>query len=59
MNKQTFEVTVKSPHGKQAIEAFRHFLSKVADDARERWGIKIQITRVEDSELPENGGFDR
>jgi hypothetical protein len=53
-----FRVTVESPHGKRAVESFRHFLGKVADDAQERWGIDIQISRIEDDELPENGGFD-
>jgi hypothetical protein len=45
---RTFEVTVTSPHGSQAVEQFRHFLSKVASDARERWGIDIQITELQD-----------
>jgi len=53
-----FRVSVESPHGKRAVEQFRHFLGKVSEDARERWGITIEIERIEDTELPENGGFD-
>lgn len=47
----TFEVTVTSPHGKQAIDSFNHFLRKVADDAKTRWGIEIQVTeKTEETE---------
>lgn len=41
----TFTVEITSPHGKHAIEQFRHFLGKVANEARERWGIEIEINR--------------
>jgi len=53
MSKHTerFSVTVTSPHGKQAIESFRHWLGKVADEAKKRWGIEITIEkRAEDTE---------
>jgi hypothetical protein len=53
---QTFMVTVESPHGKQAIEQFAHFLSKVSDEAKARWGITITVTKKSDTEL--EGGFD-
>jgi len=50
MVEQTFSVTVDSPHGKQAIEQFAHFLNKVADEAEARWGIGIQIEREKETE---------
>jgi hypothetical protein len=50
-DKQTFAVTVESPHGKQAIESFRHFLGKVSDEAKERWGITISIERIETTDM--------
>jgi len=52
-----FRVSVESPHGQQAVEQFAHFLNKVADEARERWGIAISVERLEGEQLPENGGF--
>lgn len=45
---QEFTVTVDSPHGKQAVESFEHFLRKVSSEARDRWGISIEIERVAD-----------
>lgn len=56
--KQTFTVTVHSPLGKQAIGQFEHFLNKVSQDAKSRWGIEITIERHNDEETPDNGGFD-
>lgn len=44
-DKQTFAVTVKSPHGTQAIESFYHHLNKIASEANERWGIEITIEK--------------
>jgi len=52
-----FRVSVSSPHGKAAVEQFSHFLNKVSDEARERWGIGIEISRIEDDEMPDKGGF--
>jgi hypothetical protein len=48
-DKATFEVTITSPHGKRAIENWRHWIGKVADEAEERWGIEIDVTRVDES----------
>jgi hypothetical protein len=45
---RTFEVQVVSPHGSQAVDQFRHWLGKVSDEARERWGIAIQITEMQE-----------
>lgn len=56
-DKATFRVVVESPHGKQPIEQFRNWLGKVSDEARQRWGINIQVERLEGEQLPENGGF--
>ena len=54
---QTFTVTVESPHGKQAIEQFAHFLNKVSDEAEARWGITIRVER--ETEAPADvEGFD-
>jgi hypothetical protein len=44
----TFEITVESPIGKRAITEFQHYLNKIASEARERWGIKITIERVDE-----------
>lgn len=44
-----FEVTIESPHGKQAIENWRHWIGKVADEAEERWGITIRVKQIEES----------
>lgn len=49
MDKATYEITIKSPHGKRAIENWEHWLGKVADEARERWGIEIQKTKINES----------
>lgn len=43
---QTFSVTVESPHGRQAIEQWEHWINKVADEADARWGITISIEEV-------------
>jgi len=43
---RTFEVTVTSPHGSQAVDQFRHWLGKVSDEAAARWGIDIQINEI-------------
>jgi hypothetical protein len=43
----TFEITVQSPIGKQAITQFQHHLNKIASEAKERWGIQIQIERLD------------
>jgi len=44
---QTFKVRIKSPYGKQSIEQFEHWLRKAESEAEERWGIDIQIERVD------------
>lgn len=50
--KRTFEITIESPYGKQPVEQFRHFLSKIQDDALTRWGIEIEISEVsEDADV--------
>jgi len=54
---QTFNVTVDSPHGKQAVEQFAHFLHKISDEAEARWGIKITVER-ESEPVQETEGFD-
>jgi hypothetical protein len=54
---RTFEVTVESPHGSQAVDQFRHWLGKVSDEARERWGIDIQIKELQ-SEPDHTEGFE-
>jgi len=51
-DKAEFTVTVKSPHGKRAIESFHHWILKVADEAKERWGIEIDVEKA--SEQAEN-----
>jgi hypothetical protein len=56
-HKETFEVTVHSPLGKQAISRFEHWLNKVGDDAKARWGITISVSKKSDEEMPEDGGF--
>jgi len=56
--KETFTVTVHSPLGKQAISQFEHWLNKVGQDAKSRWGIEITVERQTEEEMPENGGFD-
>jgi hypothetical protein len=53
MVKETFTVTVDSPHGKQAIEQFRHFLHKISDEAEARWGITITVEKQTDIEHTE------
>jgi hypothetical protein len=47
---QTFKVRIKSPYGKQSIEQFEHWLRKAESEAAERWGIEIEIERVEREE---------
>jgi hypothetical protein len=49
-DKRTYQITIHSPHGTQAIEQFRHWLDKVADEASARWGIDIEITQPETEE---------
>jgi len=54
-DKLTLKVEIESPHGKQPLSQFRHFLSKVADESKARWGIEINITeQVEDADYPED-----
>lgn len=49
--KQDFRLSIKSPYGeKRPIEQFEHFIRKVADEADTRWGITIEIERVEQSD---------
>jgi hypothetical protein len=47
---RTFEITVTSPFGKQPIEQFEHYISKVKDESKERWNIDITISEVENNE---------
>lgn len=56
-HKGEFRVTVDSPHGKQPVTQFQHWLSKVADEAQARWNIDIMVQRIEDADTPDNGGF--
>lgn len=44
-DKLLLEVEITSPHGRQPLEQFRHFLGKVSDEASERWGIDIQVRK--------------
>jgi len=53
---QTFAVTVESPHGRQAIEQFHHFLNKVSNEAETRWGITIRVEQETENEHTE--GFE-
>lgn len=46
-DKAEFKVVVESPFGKQPLEQFGHFISKVADEAAERWNITINVERVD------------
>ncbi|MFB6198357.1 MAG: hypothetical protein ABEI52_08850 [Halobacteriaceae archaeon] len=46
MDKATYEITIESPHGKRAIENFEHWLGKVSDEAKERWGIDITKEKI-------------
>jgi hypothetical protein len=47
-DKATFKVEIKSPFGRQPIEQFYHYLSKVADESKERWNIEVTIERIEE-----------
>jgi len=46
-DKATFKITVRSPWGRKPLDKFEHWINKVASDASERWGIDIQIDRVD------------
>jgi len=48
MDKATFKVEIESPHGKRAIENWRHWIGKVSQEANERWGIQIDVSRIDD-----------
>lgn len=52
MNKesQEFNVRIESPYGKQSITQFEHWLRKAQSEAKERWGIEIEIERVNEHE---------
>lgn len=52
-DKLTLTVTITSPHGKQPLEQFKHWLTKVANESKARWGIGIEIT--EEREEPDYG----
>jgi len=45
----TYRIKIESPHGKRAIQNWEHWLSKVADEAEERWGIVITKERIDDA----------
>lgn len=47
MTEREYRVRISSPYGKQPLEQFAHFLSKVSDEAEERWGISIAIEEIE------------
>jgi len=49
-DKATFKITVRSPWGRKPLEKFEHWISKVSSEASERWGIEIEIERVEREE---------
>jgi len=56
-DKLTLKITIESPHGTQPLSQFRHFLGKVADESKARWGIDIEITEQAD-EPDYKGGFE-
>lgn len=58
MTKRTFKITVKSPYGSQPIEQFRHFVSKISDEAQERWGIEIDIREQADAQVDQDTEFE-
>ena len=50
MSKSTaeFRIEIESPYGKRAVSEFEHFMTKIRSEAKERWGIEITISRVDE-----------
>jgi hypothetical protein len=55
--RQEFRLVIESPYGKQPIESFRHFMSKISDDALTRWGIELRLTEIDDSDDVDESEF--
>jgi len=49
-DKATFEIEVTSPWGRKPLDKFEHWIDDVASDARARWGIEIEIDRLQQEE---------
>jgi hypothetical protein len=49
-DKQAFRIEVTSPWGRKPLEKFEHWMRKVSDGPAERWGIEIEIERIEREE---------
>jgi hypothetical protein len=45
-DKRTYTITVESPHGSSALDNFEHWINKVSDEAKSRWGIEISMEEV-------------
>lgn len=58
--KQEFRIIVDSPYeSKRPIDQFEHFMRKVASDADVRWGIELEIERIDDEPDVSDDDFER